>query len=162
MRLQFFCNDERGKWMSLSKTQMSSTRQDQSVHGESFSVSKTAKIDPEVEAGDSLAGGVTLAIRGSCMMRRRRKRCRQRSLWHSGCAFQVDPRRLVVLDNRHQGSDWEYLLQRRAEDGIAARRGRRCGRPSVWFLKDPTVVVLRLAVRFEVIKAGTLKWLPFA
>lgn len=54
-----------GKWMSLLKTLMSSTQQDQNVDGESFSVSKTAKIDPIVDARDSLAGGVTLAIRGS-------------------------------------------------------------------------------------------------
>jgi hypothetical protein len=51
--------------MSLSKTQMSSIQEDQSVDGENFSVAKTAKIDPVVEAVDSLAGGVTLAIRGS-------------------------------------------------------------------------------------------------
>lgn len=55
-----------GKWMSLLKTLMSSTQQDQNVDGESFSVSKTAKIDPIVDARDSLVGGVTLAIRGSC------------------------------------------------------------------------------------------------
>ena len=51
--------------MSLFKRKMSSTQQDQSVDGERFSVSKTAKMDPEVEAGESLAGGVTLAIRVS-------------------------------------------------------------------------------------------------
>lgn len=55
--------------MSLFKTLMSSTEQDQNVDGERFSVAKTAKIDPldpVVETGDSLAGGVNLAIRGSC------------------------------------------------------------------------------------------------
>jgi len=52
--------------MSFLKTLMSSTQQDQNVDGESYSVSNTAKIDPVVEAGDSLAGGVNLAIRGSC------------------------------------------------------------------------------------------------
>jgi len=65
MRAAIHVESERGKWMSLLKREMSSTQQDQSVDGESLSVSKTAKMDPEVEAGESLAGGVTLAIRGS-------------------------------------------------------------------------------------------------
>ena len=43
--------------MSLSKTQMSSIQEDKSVDGENFSVSKTDKIDPVVEAVDSLVGG---------------------------------------------------------------------------------------------------------
>ena len=51
--------------MPLFKKQMSSAQQHRSVDGERFSVSKTAKTDPVVEAVDSLAGGVTLAIRGS-------------------------------------------------------------------------------------------------
>ena len=65
MRAAIHVESERGKWMSLLKREMSSTQQDQSVDGKSLSVSKTAKMDPEVEAGESLAGGVTLAIRGS-------------------------------------------------------------------------------------------------
>ena len=57
MRAAIHAECERGKWMSLLKGKMSSTWKDQNVHGESFSVSKTAKMDPEVEAGESLAGG---------------------------------------------------------------------------------------------------------
>lgn len=57
MRAAIHVESERGKWMSLLKREISSTQQDQSVDGESFSVSKTAKMDPEVEAGESLAGG---------------------------------------------------------------------------------------------------------
>jgi hypothetical protein len=51
--------------MSLFRRKMSSTQKDQSVDGESFSVSKTAKSIPVVETEGSLVGGVTLAIRGS-------------------------------------------------------------------------------------------------
>jgi hypothetical protein len=58
--------------MSLLTSQMSSTQQDQSVDGESFSASKTAKMDPVVEAWIRLEAGTTLAIRGACVVRRSR------------------------------------------------------------------------------------------
>jgi len=69
--------------MSLSKTQMSSTQKDQSVDGESFSVSKTAKID-------SCGGGCGFACRrgdlGDSWIfgdEAEEECCRQRCLWYS-------------------------------------------------------------------------------
>lgn len=151
MRPGIHTESERGSGCRCRRRRCRRPRRIKAYTEKAFPFRRRLKSIPGWSGGGgwgSLAGGVTLAIRGSHVVRRRRRYCRQHRLWYSGCDFQVDPRRLVLLDDRHQGSVWKTSASGRAEDGTTARRGRRCERSGALFLNDPEIAVSCLVVRF--------------